>query len=203
MPPLSVFLQRAPERTDEHRRRAKSALARARLSWRAAILAVRARKNESLAMKKILPSVAIAALLMACGGCWSSSPRALFFEPGAGSHWNLGAGARRIAVGGHRRVVVPGGRRISAGGSLRDSARLWMGWCGCLRTLNRSSRCCAPYPRSPGFRIAILWFGVGNTSPIFLIFISSVFPMWCKTTAGVHAIERRYLRAAQNFGVSR
>ena len=51
--------------------------------------------------------------------------------------------------------------------------------------------------------IAILWFGVGNVSPIFLIFISSVFPMIVQTTAGVHTIERRYLRAAENFGVSR
>jgi NitT/TauT family transport system permease protein len=51
--------------------------------------------------------------------------------------------------------------------------------------------------------IAILWFGIGNTSPIYLIFISSVFPMIVQTTAGVHTIEKRFLRAAQNFGVSR
>jgi NitT/TauT family transport system permease protein len=50
---------------------------------------------------------------------------------------------------------------------------------------------------------AILWFGVGDVSPIFLIFISSVFPMIVQTTSGVHTIERRYLRAAANFGVSR
>jgi NitT/TauT family transport system permease protein len=51
--------------------------------------------------------------------------------------------------------------------------------------------------------LAILWFGVGDVSPIFLIFISSVFPMIVQTTSGVHTIERRYLRAAANFGVSR
>jgi NitT/TauT family transport system permease protein len=51
--------------------------------------------------------------------------------------------------------------------------------------------------------IAILWFGVGDASPIYLIFISSVFPMVVQTTVGVHTIERRYLRAAENFGVSR
>ena len=51
--------------------------------------------------------------------------------------------------------------------------------------------------------LAILWFGVGDLSPVFLIFISSVFPMIVQTTAGVHTIERRYLRAAANFGVSR
>jgi NitT/TauT family transport system permease protein len=51
--------------------------------------------------------------------------------------------------------------------------------------------------------IAILWFGVGDASPIFLIFIASVFPLVLQTTAGVHTIERRYLRAAANFGVPR
>src|ERR1700758_1788481 len=51
--------------------------------------------------------------------------------------------------------------------------------------------------------LAILWFGVGNLSPVFLIFISSVFPMIVQTTSGVHTIDRRYLRAAANFGVSR
>jgi NitT/TauT family transport system permease protein len=49
--------------------------------------------------------------------------------------------------------------------------------------------------------VAILWFGVGDGSPIFLIFLSSFFPMVVATTAGVHAIERQYLLAAQNFGV--
>ena len=49
--------------------------------------------------------------------------------------------------------------------------------------------------------ISILWFGIGDSSPIFLIFLSSFFPMVVETTAGVHTIERQYLRAAQNFGV--
>mgnify|MGYP006159630601 CR=1 FL=1 len=39
--------------------------------------------------------------------------------------------------------------------------------------------------------------------PLYLIFISSVFPMIVQTTAGVHTIEKRYLRAAENFDVSR
>ena len=51
--------------------------------------------------------------------------------------------------------------------------------------------------------LAILWFGVGDVSPIFLIFLSSVFPMIVQTVTGVHTIERRYLWAAANFGVSR
>ena len=50
--------------------------------------------------------------------------------------------------------------------------------------------------------LAILWFGVGNTSPIFLITLSSFFPMVVGTIAGVHSVERQYIRAAQNFGIT-
>jgi NitT/TauT family transport system permease protein len=47
--------------------------------------------------------------------------------------------------------------------------------------------------------LAILWFGVGDLSPIFLIFLSSFFPMVVGTAAGVMTIDRKYLRAARNF----
>jgi len=60
-----------------------------------------------------------------------------------------------------------------------------------------------PVPPPAWIPLAILWFGVGDISPIFLIFISSVFPLIVQTTSGVHTIDRRYLRAAANFGVSR
>ena len=81
---------------------------------------------------------------------------------------------------------------------------LWLGWVkGAYSTLNPLFQILRPISPIAWIPIAILWFGVGNASPIYLIFISSVFPMIVQTTAGVHTIERRYLRAAQNFGVSR
>ena len=81
---------------------------------------------------------------------------------------------------------------------------LWMGWVkGAYITLNPLFQILRPISPIAWIPIAILWFGVGNASPIYLIFISSVFPMIVQTTAGVHTIERRYLRAADNFGVSR
>jgi NitT/TauT family transport system permease protein len=81
---------------------------------------------------------------------------------------------------------------------------LWMGWVrGVYQTLNPIFQLLRPISPIAWIPIAILWFGVGNASPIYLIFISSVFPMIVQTTVGVHAIEKRYLRAAENFGVSR
>jgi NitT/TauT family transport system permease protein len=81
---------------------------------------------------------------------------------------------------------------------------LWMGWVrGAFNTLNPIFQMLRPISPIAWIPIAILWFGVGNASPIYLIFISSVFPMIVQTTVGVHTIESRYLWAAENFGVSR
>ena len=81
---------------------------------------------------------------------------------------------------------------------------LWMGWVrGAYRTLNPLFQILRPISPIAWIPIAILWFGVGDAAPIYLIFISSVFPMIVQTTVGVHTIEKRYLRAAENFGVSR
>jgi len=81
---------------------------------------------------------------------------------------------------------------------------LWMGWVPRIyNTLNPIFQILRPISPIAWIPIAILWFGVGNASPIYLIFISSVFPMIVQTTVGVHTIEKRYLRAAENFGVSR
>jgi NitT/TauT family transport system permease protein len=51
--------------------------------------------------------------------------------------------------------------------------------------------------------LAILWFGIGNLSPIFLIFLSSFFPLVVGTVSGVQGVEPEYIRAAENFGFTR
>ena len=42
----------------------------------------------------------------------------------------------------------------------------------------------------------------GNLSPMFLVFLASFFPIVLATTSGVHLVERQYIRAAQNFGIT-
>ena len=81
---------------------------------------------------------------------------------------------------------------------------LWMGRVNAVyATLNPVFQIMRPISPIAWIPLAILWFGVGDVSPIFLIFIAAVFPMIVQSASGVHAIERRYLRAAENFGVSR
>ncbi len=49
--------------------------------------------------------------------------------------------------------------------------------------------------------VAILWFGVKDAAPIFLIFLASVFPIIVSAVSAVQNMQQVYLRAAQNFGL--
>ena len=51
--------------------------------------------------------------------------------------------------------------------------------------------------------LAILWFGVSDAAPVFLIFLASVFPITVSASAAVQDLQPVYLRAARNFGLGR
>jgi NitT/TauT family transport system permease protein len=155
--------------------------------------------------KQVLPSIAVIALII---GVWWAvvvmTASVVFPTPWQvvtgtielirdGTLWeHIGASLFRVGCGFGLAVIVA----VPLG--------LWMGWVrGAYVTLNPLFQMLRPISPIAWIPIAILWFGVGNVSPIFLIFISSVFPMVVQTVAGVHTIEKRYLRAAANFGVSR
>ncbi|MDP9194413.1 MAG: ABC transporter permease [Acidobacteriota bacterium] len=50
--------------------------------------------------------------------------------------------------------------------------------------------------------MAILWFGVGDVSAMFLIFLASVLPLTMTTVHAVHNIEGVHLAAGRNFGLT-
>jgi len=110
-----------------------------------------------------------------------------------GTLWDhIGASLFRVATGFLLAVVVA----VPLG--------LMMGWFStAYATLNPIFQILRPISPIAWIPLAILWFGVGDGSPIFLIFLAAVFPMIVQTASGVHTIERQYLRAARNFGVSR
>jgi NitT/TauT family transport system permease protein len=158
-----------------------------------------------IGVKQVLPSIAVIALII--GAWWAvvvMTASVVFPTPWQvvtgtielvrdGTLWeHIGASLFRVGCGFGLAVIVA----VPLG--------LWMGWVrGAYVTFNPLFQMLRPISPIAWIPIAILWFGVGNLSPIFLIFISSVFPMVVQTTAGVHTIEKRYLRAAANFGVSR
>jgi NitT/TauT family transport system permease protein len=156
-------------------------------------------------LQQVLPSVAVIAMLLSVW--WLAvvlTGSAIFPTP-----WQVVTGTVELARDGTLWDDIGASlMRVATGFLLAVSIAvplgLWMGWVkGAFSTLNPLFQMLRPISPIAWIPIAILWFGVGNWSPIFLIFISSVFPMVVQTTAGVHTIERRYLRAAENFGVSR
>jgi NitT/TauT family transport system permease protein len=156
-------------------------------------------------LKRIVPPILVIALLIAVW--WlivASGDSPIFPTPG-----QVVTGAWALAEDGTLWEHIQASLfRVGAGFGLAFLVAvplgLWMGWvAGAFYTLNPLFQMLRPISPIAWIPVAILWFGVGNMSPIFLIFISSVFPMMVQTTVGVRTIDRRYLRAAANFGVSR
>jgi NitT/TauT family transport system permease protein len=158
-----------------------------------------------LSPSRILPPLAVIALVIAAWWgivVYTESP--IFPTP-----WQVVTGTLELAQDGTLwehitaslfRVGIGFGLAMLVGIPLG----LWMGWvAGAYRTFNPIFQMLRPISPIAWIPLAILWFGVGDISPIFLIFISSVFPLIVQTTSGVHTIDRRYLRAAANFGVTR
>jgi NitT/TauT family transport system permease protein len=149
-------------------------------------------------IRQVLPGLIVITLLIAAWWAIVTHTRSVIFPTPwqvvtgtielirDGTLWeHIGASLMRVGAGFLLAVLVA----VPLG--------LWMGWMrGAYDTLNPIFQILRPISPIAWIPIAILWFGVGNASPIYLIFISSVFPMIVQTTAGVHTIEKRYLRAA-------
>ena len=156
-------------------------------------------------LKRILPPLAVAVALVALWWFAVKETKSVIFPTPSqvvtatldlaqeGELWtHIGASLFRVGVGFFLAIVIG----IPIG--------LWMGWKrGVFTTLNPFVQVMRPISPIAWIPLAILWFGVGDLSPIFLIFLSSVFPTILQTAAGVQTIERQYLWAADNFGVSR
>lgn len=81
---------------------------------------------------------------------------------------------------------------------------LLLGWYSrAFQALNPLLQVFRPISPIAWIPLAILWFGVTDMAPIFLIFLASVFPITVSAIAAVQNMQPVYLRAAQNFGLSR
>src|ERR1700736_5138191 len=156
-------------------------------------------------IKESLPAMAVIAVLLAAWWLIVVETHSVIFP----TPWQVVTGTAELIQDGTLFTHIGASlMRVGVGFSLAVLVAvplgLWLGWVkGAYSTLNPLFQILRPISPIAWIPIAILWFGVGNASPIYLIFIASVFPMIVQTTAGVHTIERRYLRAAENFGVSR
>src|SRR4029079_5890546 len=182
---LPVRLQRARERA-AHRDRGARACARLAAPRMAHAHALDLARPHLKRLKEALPALAVIGALIAAW--WIVVVRtesAIFPTPwqvitGAGelvedgTLWDhIGASLFRVGTGFVLAVAVA----VPLG--------LWMGWVrGAYATLNPLFQMLRPISPIAWIPLAILWFGVGDLSPIFLIFLSSVFPMIVQTVSG-------------------
>ena len=156
-------------------------------------------------LKQILPPLALVASLIAVWWIVVVESESVIFP----TPWQVVTGTLEIAQDGALWDHIGASLlRVGIGFGLATLIAvplgLLMGWvAGAYATLNPIFQILRPISPIAWIPLAILWFGVGDVSPIFLIFLAATFPTVVQTTAGVHTIELQYLRAAENFGVSR
>jgi NitT/TauT family transport system permease protein len=81
---------------------------------------------------------------------------------------------------------------------------LLLGWFArAFRAFNPAIQVLRPISPIAWIPVAILWFGVSDMAPVFLIFLASLFPIMTATMSAVQNIQLVYLRAANNFGATR
>ena len=59
-----------------------------------------------------------------------------------------------------------------------------------------------PIPPIAWIGLAILWFGLGLNSAIFLVFIGAFFPILLNTISGVRNVDRKLIEVASTFGAT-
>lgn len=75
-------------------------------------------------------------------------------------------------------------------------------WAGARKIFNPLIQFLRPISPLAWIPIALIWFGIGDRPAVFLIFLSSFFPMVVFTMSGVQGVRRTYLRVADNFGLT-
>ncbi len=75
-------------------------------------------------------------------------------------------------------------------------------WNGAARAANPLIQMLRPISPLAWMPLAVIWFGVSNLAPIFLIFLASFFPIVVAAMNGVRNVPPVYVQVGRNFGLS-
>jgi NitT/TauT family transport system permease protein len=75
-------------------------------------------------------------------------------------------------------------------------------WSGLAKATNPLIQMLRPISPLAWMPLAVIWFGVSNLAPIFLIFLASFFPVVVATMNGVRNVPPVFVQAGRNFGLS-
>jgi NitT/TauT family transport system permease protein len=164
----------------------------------------RSRRPGSMTYGTILPPVlTIAAFLLLWAGAVRISGTTLFPSP-IEVGWGL---VELVQKGLLFKYIIASLFRVTWGFMLAVlvgvPCGLLLGWFrGAQAAFNPLIQAFRPISPIAWIPVAILWFGVTDAAPIFLIFLASVFPITVSSMAAVRSVQSVHLRAAQNFGLT-
>jgi NitT/TauT family transport system permease protein len=75
-------------------------------------------------------------------------------------------------------------------------------WVPLARAVNPLVQMLRPISPLAWMPLAVIWFGISNAAPIFLIFLASFFPIVVAVMNGVRNVPAMYLQAGRNFGLT-
>jgi ABC-type nitrate/sulfonate/bicarbonate transport system permease component len=112
--------------------------------------------------------------------------------PGSGLLGHCAASLRRVGggVGVALAIAIPLGLLVGRSARLRTLVHPFV-------------ELVRPIPPLAWVPLAILWFGIGDLSAVFIIFLGAFFPILLNTVSGVLSIERGLLEAAILLGATR
>ena len=145
---------------------------------------------EALGAAGVVPENRLPPPSRVLGGLGELLSRGL--PPGSALLGHCAASLRRVfgGVGAALIVAIPLG--------------LLMGRSARLRSLfNPFVELTRPIPPLAWVPLAILWFGIGDMSAVFIIFLGAFFPILLNTVAGVLSIERGLVESAVILGASK
>lgn len=153
--------------------------------------------------RTILPLLATGALLLGWALAVRLSGTEIFPSPVDVAR-GLGELARRGILASYIRdslfrVFVGYGIAVAIGIPLG----LLIGWFASFgRVVNPVIQLLRPISPIAWMPLAVIWFGIGEPAPIFLIVLGALFPLVVATANGVCNVPVIYLRAGSNFGLS-
>lgn len=98
------------------------------------------------------------------------------------------------------RVFVGFGLACAVGIPLGLSMGAWPSW---RRQMSVVIEVLRPIPPFAWIPLGLLWFGVGDTQSVFVIFIASIFPVILNTVFGIDAVEPVLRRSAMSLGANK
>lgn len=106
------------------------------------------------------------------------------------------------------RHVVVSLARVLEGFAIAALAGLGLGLAvGLSRTVDRASdllvQILKPIPPIAWIPLAILWFGIGESAKVFIIFLGAFFPILVNTVDGIRQTDHRFVELARLLEISR